>query len=310
MKSQNLVLTATALVGFAAGWVLKPSPEPQPSEITGTADAGKPKRLDSKVRERETGPLILKARASGPAEADPERVSADLKFQREFGSATDRAENARLGRLEEALGLSPGQKEMMEVMLANRRDGFRQMSGAGKSQADMVQAAAASEQRFNEEVRNILDPEQVEALDAYRERERDNDIEARAQRDLADLIGQVDLSPAQRDEALEIFRAGSSAAASRRPAGWDLISESLGMMGGSHVTILEDMGDFLGDPEVMKDPQIVHQRLLESQRGAMTQKISGLTPILTPGQLAQYRATLSARSSFMEQSPPPTANQR
>lgn len=306
MKPSTLIATAAALTGFAAGWLLKPAGEtatagPAPTE---TADR-RPAPAGGKSRDRDERPLILKARGSGEMKADPELASAQVAFQRGFENATERAENARLSRLSEALGLSPEQRATMEVLLANRRDGFRQLTGNGKSPAEMLEQAAQAERGFEAQVAKILDPEQADALAALREREKENDIEAKTQRDLADLIGQIDLSPSQRDLAFEALRGGSEEAVAKRPAGWNVMKETLDVLGGSHASVLEDMGDFMGDPEAMKDSQELHRRLVQSQREAMEAKIARLTPILTPAQLAQYRSTLEARSTFMEQVTPP-----
>ncbi|WP_193210873.1 hypothetical protein [Luteolibacter marinus] len=309
MKSSHLIATATALVGFAAGWILKPgAADPTPQDVAGAGGipGKRPVAVGGKLRERDERPLILKARGGGEAEADPKTVSAQIKFENSFGDATERAENARLTRLAEALGLSPEQRDMVKVMLANRRDGFRQLNGGGKPPAEVLGLATQAERRFEGELEKILDQEQFDAYHAFKEREKENDIEARAQRDLADLIGQIDLSPEQRDRAYEVLLAGSADAASKRPEGWALLNESFGIIGGAHSEVMEQMGDVMMDPEGMDNPQQVHQRLIEAQRSVMNWKINQLTPILTPGQLAQYRATLAARSTLMEQHAPPS----
>ncbi len=316
MKPPVLIATA-ALVGFASGWLLKPSAE-KPAETTAGLESEASRRpgvRDTKTREREERPLVLKPRGSAvkieEMEADPETTEAHEKFRRAFGDATERADRARLDRLAEALGLSPEQKATLEVMMANRRDGFRSMSGQGKTAPEMVEQASGAARRFEEDVKKILDPEQVGALADLRQREKDNDAEAGAQRDLADLIGQVDLSPSQRDQALEVLRAGSIESAAKRPEGWSLMNESMNVMGGAYTSILEDMGEFMDDPEAMKNPQEIQRRLIEAKHAEMERKLSALSSILTPGQLAQYRANLSARTSFMEQAgPPPVIDKR
>ena len=60
--------------------------------------------------------------------------------------------------------LSPEQKATLEVMMANRKDGFRDLLGKGKTPAESIQAAAAAERRFEDEVKKILDTEQVDAF--------------------------------------------------------------------------------------------------------------------------------------------------
>jgi hypothetical protein len=253
---------------------------------------------------------VLKARGGDAPESDPETAQLQHRFERTFNSAKDRAEGARLTRLSEALGLSPEQQATLEVLLANRRDGFRNLQGAGTSRAEMVEQANLAEQRFQEDVKKLLDDEQVAAFDDYRQREKDNDIQARAQRELADLIGLVDLSPAQRDQALAVLQELSTESINKRPPGWSIMSETMDVLGGRQSSAFEEMGDFLDDPAALANPQDFHRKLVESRQAAADAKISRLRSILTPGQLSQYQSTLQARSSFLEQFTPPTANQR
>jgi len=313
MKSTALLLPATALLGFAGGWWLKPAP-PAASARPAMADRDDARPTPAaagKSREREARSLILKRRGSAAQasiedqQADPERVAAEIDFERSFQNAADRTEKARLVRLAEALGLSPEQQATMEVLLANRRDGFRDIQQTGKSPAEILDQAARAERGFEEQVAKLLDPEQAAALAGLRERQRDNEIEARAQRDLADLIDLVDLSPEQRDQALAALRGGSADAVAKRPAGWSVMNESLDVLGGRSASVFDQMGDFMADPEALSNPTEIHRRLVESQRQATDRKLRELAAILTPGQLAQYRATLEARSGFMEQFTPP-----
>jgi hypothetical protein len=311
MKPSTLIATAAALTGFATGWLLKPSGEPAVAGPDAAESSGKRAApAGGKSRERDDRPLILKARGSGEMAADPERASAQVAFQRGFGSATERAENARLSRLTEALGLSPQQQATMEVLLANRRDGFRDLNGGGLSSSEMVDQAARAEQAFEQQVAKLLDPEQADAFAALREREKENSIESKAQRDLADLIGQIDLSADQREQALEALRGGSAEAIEKLPAGWSLMNESFSKLGGAHAAVLEEMGEFMGDDDAMSNSQEFHRRLVQSKREAMERSLARLAPILTPGQLAQYRSTLEARLTFIEQVPPPNFEKR
>jgi len=312
MKPSSLIALAAGLTGFAGGWLLKPGAAPAAVSDASAAGSstGRPAAAAGKIRPRDERPLVLKPRGRAGDEsemkADPERVKAEVEFERGFQSATARTEKARLQRLSEALGLSPEQEATMAVLLENRRDGFRELSGGGSSPAEMVEQATRAERSFQEQVAKLLDPEQADALVALREREKENDIESRAQRELADLIGRIDLSPDQRDQALAALREDSAAAVAKRPEGWAVMNETLDILGGAHSSVFEQMGDFMDDPAALSDPQEIHRRLVQSQREAAARKLDGLAAILTPGQLAQYRATLEARSGFMERFSPPT----
>jgi hypothetical protein len=311
-----VVAIATALLSFAAGWVLKPTPDALAggsSAANGSASGGKGSGHGGEEGDVPSGKsrirdLVLPKRGGDTKKPAVDVPSAEVRFQETFGNASERAENARLSRMAEALGLSEEQRDTLAALLRNRRDGFRELQGSGNNPAESVKLASLAEQKFMEDVKKLLDPEQVTALESFKQREKDNSIEAKAQRDVADLIGQVDLSEDQRDRALEAMRKMSETAAEKRPAGWALMNESFGMLGGNQVSVLEDLGGVMDDPAIMKDPQEIQRRLVQSQRATAEARIAALKSILTPGQLSQYRATLEARSAMMEGFTPPPLN--
>ena len=310
MKPSTLIATAAALAGFATGWLLKPAGETGASEIAAPEQAAGTRAVGAgKSRERDESPLVLRSRG-GEAKADPELATAQVAFERGFGNATERAENGRLSRLSEALGLSPEQKATMKVLLANRSDGSRLLNGAGVSPSEMMAQAAQAEQTFEKQLEKLLDPEQSAAFAALRQREKENTVEAKAQRDLADLIGQIDLSGNQRELALEALRGGSEEALAKLPAGWSLINEAASKLGGARAAVMEEMSEFMGDDSAMADTQEFHRRLSQSKRAAMERSLARLGPILTPGQLAQYRSAMEARITLIEQTPSPKFERR
>jgi hypothetical protein len=313
MKPSTLIATAAALAGFATGWLLKPAGEPGASETAAPEQAAGTRAVGAgKSRDRDESPLVLRSRGGGggEAKADPELATAQVAFERGFGNATERAENGRLSRLSEALGLSPEQKATMKVLLANRSDGSRLLNGAGVSPSEMMAQAAQAEQTFEKQLEKLLDPEQSAAFAALRQREKENTVEAKAQRDLADLIGQIDLSGNQRELALEALRGGSEEALAKLPAGWSLINEAASKLGGARAAVMEEMSEFMGDDSAMADTQEFHRRLSQSKRAAMERSLVRLGPILTPGQLAQYRSAMEARITLIEQVTPPKFERR
>lgn len=314
MKSSHLIAAGAALAGFSLGWLVKPSGTPAPATAESTPEAGKGARgaMDGKSRERSERPLVLKARpGSGTVEPSEEMTAAERKFKESFSSAGERTNNARLNRLSEALGLSVDQKDAVNALLAGRREGFKDLQGKGKTPAEMVAEAGNAALIFENELKTLLDEEQRLAYDDFKARERENDIEAKAATDFADLVRQVDLSPAQRDQALEVLRTMSEESFAKRPQGWEVMAESMEMMGGLYSTAFEEMSGFLDDPEAMKNPAEIQKRMNEANRANSEAKVSRLTTILTPAQLAQFRATLDARANFREISPvPPAATNR
>ena len=309
MKSPAIIPIACVLTGFAVGWLVKPASE-APAPTAATENAGpsgkRPGARDGKSGEREDEPpLVRKARGSGPMEADQKVVAAERAFNQTFSSAGDRSRTAQLNRLVEALGLSPDQKASMSALLSGRREGFKDIQGRGKNPAEVMAEAANAERIFEKAVKEILDNEQVTAYEQFKAREKANDIESRTQRDLSDLVGQVDLSKSQADQAAEVLRASSTAAFTNRPEGWGIVNEGLSVMGNGYSDAFEDMSGVLDNPEALKSPAEVQRLIIGGKRRAMEDRLSRLSGILTPGQLAQYRAAQEARISFIEASKPP-----
>ena len=314
MKTPTLIAIAAALGGFAVGWLAKPS-GPSAEEIAAATDSGgqngkSPRNsggMDGKSREREEAPLVLKARGAEHPVEDPKASAAEREFQRAFSSAGERTRTSRLNRMVEAMGLSAEQRKAVETLLAGRREGFKDLQGRGKTPSEVVAEAANAERIFENEVKKVLDAEQVQAYDNFKAREKENDIEARALRDLRDLIGHVDLNETQREQALEALRKGSADALERLPEGWGLINESMDVMGSTYLDAFDEMTGFLDDPEAMKNPQEIQRRMVEAKRIQAEDRASRLNGILTPAQLSQYRATQDARTSFLEATNPPPA---
>jgi hypothetical protein len=65
------------------------------------------------------------------------------------------------------------------------------------------------------------------------------------------------------------------------------------------------MSGFLTDPEAMKSPEEIRKHMVEAKNASAKQRETLLAGILTPAQLGQYRATQSARTTFLEASNPP-----
>jgi hypothetical protein len=306
MKPANLIAIGAALAGFSLGWLVKPSKEVAPAVVESAPETGKRPRggMDGKSGERPERPLVLKSRVGkGSAEREEKTSEAERNFQVSFSSAGEQRRNAQVNRFTEALGLSDEQLEALKPLLEGRQQGFPDMKGAGKTPAEMVADAGNATRIFEAAVKEILDPEQLQAYEDLKLRKKENSIEAKASDDFADLVRQVDLSPSQREQALETLRELSAESVSKRPEGWDLMAETMQLMGGTYMSALEEMSGFMNDPEAMKNPAEIQKRMNEAHRANAAEKVARLTGILTPGQLAQFRATLEGRSTFRETSP-------
>lgn len=312
MKPPTVIAIAAALGGFAVGWIAKPSAPAAQDSVASTEAAGhnpgKSPGSDAfggKSHQREERPMVLKPRGEEHPVEDQKTSIAQQQFERSFGTSMERQRSSDLNRLVEALGLSGDQRKIFDTLLAGRREGFKDLQGRGKTPFEMYQEAANAERIFENEVKKHLDPEQVQAYDDYKAREKTNDIERRALRDLTDLIGQVDLNETQREQALEALRKNSAQAMAKLPEGWGLINESMDVLGNKYLEAFDEMSGFLTDPEAMKSPEEVQKNMVKAKSASAKQRETILAGILTPAQLGQYRATQAARTTFLEASNPP-----
>jgi len=305
MKQTHLIIAGTALTGFALGWLVKPSSAPGQATVQTAEESGKGAGRDGKSHLRDERPLILKARGNGEMTRDPATSEAERKFKDTFESAGERQRRSKLNRLSEALGLSPDQQSGIDALTAGRREGFRDLQGKGKTASEMVAEAANAERIYEQELRRLLDPEQMEAYQAFQEREKENDVEARAQRQYSDFVGQIDLSASQREQVQDAFRAASEEAMKNRPEGWGVMNDAMDVMGGTYSSVFDEMTGFLNEADVVNDPMEVQKRLVDVRRASAEDMAARLRNVLTPAQLNQYRATMETRANFIEASPTP-----
>lgn len=223
---------------------------------------------------------------------------------KDAGSARDRS---KLIRLAEALGLNSEQLAQFDALLTQQRE-QSPMQVNGLSPRATLEKMAESALAFDVKFRAMLGPEQSAALDALRARQAGNRAEARAQRDLADMIDRVDVSPAQREAVAEVLRTATINDQAKMPAGVSLLMESsflpgsVGAMSDRSIEAMLALGD---DTNAATDPMAVDRRMIELQRERILARATALEGILTPAQLAQYRVTIDIQNAFSEAITPP-----
>ena len=312
MKPPTVIAIAAALAGFSLGWLVKPSGAP-PEAVAGEPRQEQPAGGKSRNRSHDPERPLVRAprnasgRGSGEMEADQKTAAAERNFNTTYASAGENPRTSLLNRHVEAVGLDEEQTSAIDALLSGRREGFKTLQGRGKTPIEIVAEAAGAERIFENEVKRLLDPDQLIAYEDLKAREKANDIEARASEAYGDLVGSIDLSSSQKEQARQALLESSTAAMQKRPEGMDVITEALGVMGGSYLTAIEDMAPFIDNPDAMKDPAEIQKHMIASKRGATEDRLARLTKILTPAQLKQYRAMQDARTSFMEASNPPPA---
>ncbi len=291
MKNPYLLSVATAVVGFAVAWTLKPDAATAP-----TATATAPETASPVARSPRTtaGP-----RSGASTNRQPKEVSASdfpLADQAERGPKS--RDEARMLRLTEALGLSIEQQGGILSLIENTQNSA---DGSVPVLEDLTTRGKAIE----EGLASLLTPEQREKFEELRVRERDNLIEVRAQKLLTDAIAEIDLSPEQRDEVLARLRQKAKADMQAIPAAASLLFEKSILptnqreLSVDGVLLLAKVGE-----ETMADTAAEGYEIVRrNQRGELEEILRCFDGVLTPGQMGQYQAALAETKTAMENVP-------
>lgn len=308
MNSKTLLPVAAALGGFLLGWVVKPAAMSETDRQAAAGTEGSPapgKETDNPRNGRPVRPSLSKRTSASPTAPTENAVQLQQRLDNAFRSAGSARDRARLVRLSEALGLSSEQLDQFDALLTEQRQQAAQPP-SGLSPKDTLDQMAASAKAFDAKFRAMLGPEQSAALETLRARQAENRAEARAQRDLADLIVRVDVSPEQREAVAEVMRAAAVNEQARMPDGAGLLMESSFLTNGSSAMseqAIEAMMALGEDANASKDPLAVGRRMEDLQRNKILARSAALEGILTPAQLAQYRVAAETPNTFV--APPP-----
>ncbi|MCF7731388.1 MAG: hypothetical protein K9N23_06865 [Akkermansiaceae bacterium] len=294
MKPTLLIALVAALAGFLGGWLAKPAPAPAPAPVTTTADPQPP-------------PLSVPRPGAQPPPPRPAPTPLD-RLRPGPGSevpalAAGAVDAAKLQRLVEVLKLDEEARAELEKIVAESRDSLAATDPTKPLSAkDTLAQAAATGARLEQALKAFFSPEQAAAFAGLRQRERDNRIEAKAQRELGRLSQITDLSPAQRELILVKLRATNAAELDLLPGGIALmIAPSvlpLGPLAMQEQALLTLARIAEADtPDTHPAPQV---RLLDHQSQQLDEQLGYLQSILTPAQLAQYQVAAAAQRSIRQ----------
>jgi hypothetical protein len=305
MNAKALIPVVTALIGFAVGWTSHHTPEPAPDASHNTPAPPSPK-----TRSANADAAAFREHHGYQKAAPGEEASATVPpvnqapYVQTFVAAAAHRDKARADRLAEALGLDEAQRQRLnEIIEQHKTDDQGPPPRTPREIIDQKARAAAS---IDGEINQILTPEQKGAYEAMKSRQVKNQIESRAQRELASLGDRIDMSPEQRDAALQALRAN---AAAKPPLDAGLLgTSSSNPNGGLFADMLADAAADNPDLDMLTDPFALHREMAQLQIRQIEEKVARMAAVLTPAQLAQYRASLEADASFLQSAAPPMPN--
>lgn len=216
---------------------------------------------------------------------------------------------AKLLRLAEVLGLSDTQVADLKKLIAETRSATVAGHPAPDAGANAIlDHYGASGAALEKSLAALFTPEQTAMFEDLRKRERDNRIEATAQRELGTLTEVTDLSAEQRDQVLAALRKATTTELGSMPASLALMLDSSALPLAPVAPSAQSIQTLrlLAESQTPADPATLHAKLIERQRQQLDDRLNLVKDILTPAQLAQYRATIAEQHAIHDMmSPPP-----
>jgi hypothetical protein len=310
MKPSLVVPLLTAFVGFGLGWLARPAADhatPNPP------DAAPPRpQASAPAPPAPTPPspaLIPQRDTPAPPSLDEtvrEVAAATAAERRE--KVIDGKNAAKMLRLAEALGLSAAQQaDLKKIISDNQRSAHASDLAPGAGAAAVLEQFAAKGTALEKSLAALLTPEQRVTFEDLRLRERDNRIETTAQRELANLSEVTDLSAEQREQVLAQLRKARATEIGAMPAALALILDSSVLPLGPVVPSAQSIQTLrqLAANQPADTSNDLHATLLETKRRQLDEQLKLLKDILTPAQLAQYRATIAEQQAIHDMMIPP-----
>ena len=307
MKLTLVIPIVAAMGGFGLGWLAKPAGDGTPA--TPPAVATLPGKVTAKpdpAARPSRGESAPPARVSSVREPASEGASAGAAEPAGNVSAGKNA--AKMLRLAEAVGLSDAQQADLKKLIAESQKAFIASHPAPSAGVnETLDHFAASGAALEKGLAALLTPEQSRAFEDLRKRERDNRIETTAQRELGNLTEVTDLTAEQRDKVLALLRTSSAAEAGAIPPSLALILDSSVLPLGSDAPSAQSIENLsqLAAALAPGDPAAPHAKLIENQRRELDERLNRLKDVLTPAQVAQYRAAIAEQHAIQDTMMPP-----
>lgn len=304
----------TALLGFTAAWMIKPSSPaaaatsetadqvPQSKSATGSNNS----RPDTSAKPN-INPLTHTADGKP---LPPELVELRTNLAANLRNTMQVRDRGYVQRIAELLKLTPQQQQEFLKLFEEKRDALNIYSpGAGINSQNILEKAELIEKQFNDDLAKLLSSDQIEALNQFRAQQKQNRMMATAQKEFADVLEKIDLNPQQQEAVittlheLESKRVGATDATG-------LFAETYDTLGFGNTTGMKSETSAANASIAQAtDKRQQIQNLIDTRRQQTQEKIERLSSILSPAQLAQYSALLEARDqSFYTSMAPHLSN--
>jgi hypothetical protein len=225
----------------------------------------------------------------------PKEVNAgDFPLLEEAEKGPKTRDEAKMLRLTEALGLTIDQQgEVIRLI--------EESNLTASGDLPVIEDLAIRGKAVEEGFRKLLSPEQFTKFQELRDRDRDNRIESRAQKELTTVIEEIDLSPDQRDEILNRLRQSVRGELQAIPASATLLFEKSVLPTGKNelsvdgVLLLAKLGESI----ITDDPMAAHALVIRNQNQEIEEKLRNYDGVLTSAQMGQYYAALAEQKAIL-----------
>ncbi len=288
MKTILISSAISLAIGFTFGWLIKSTSSELESIVTTPGQNSPAPRPPE--RAPDTPPERDRPERPASGGGEPQVTPA--------GTATvppsvKRADRAKWMRLIEVLGFNDEQAKALEAAIAEALP----KTDTGKSPEDTYTEAG---ERLEKNILALLDADQRTAFADLQRRAMENRIEVNAQEAYARELGELDLSPEQRRQALDLLRGRAEQTAAEIPASARLLlAGSLLPIGDERFS--EDAIRLLRQLSPHETGDITLDKLAETRRAEAEEKAALFESVLTPAQLELYRSRLAITPDILDQ---------
>ncbi|HVJ46629.1 MAG TPA: hypothetical protein VM511_09615 [Luteolibacter sp.] len=288
MKPNVLFPVITAILGFGAGWVLKPATAPEPV-VRKSPPARPAVPPPTEVAAEPAPPPVKRTQpAVRPAgAADDETLKNQLKSRDE----------AKLARLVEALNLNDEQKAVF-LNAMNMAEGILNPE-ATLDPSKMLETALNAASGIEKAISGTLTPEQAAAFAALRKRSEENTIESTTQNRMGELAKLSDLSPEQREKLAGIIRENVRTSHEGRPAGLDLVLDTSVLPLGNTFIANSAVDNMIFSQGSALDPA-TQRSYIDLQRKNLDSQFEDYKDVLTPAQQERLRIDIEERKQALD----------
>ncbi len=280
MKSVLITSLVSIAIGFTGGWLIRSA-----SSDLNTVTRVTPPPIE---RRPPTAPPQIEVpeerNSPGIPNPRPEKLGKVMTADDiEIPESSIQADKAKWTRLGEVLGLSTDQSKAIAAILAE----IKLAPVEGESPDIAYQRMG---EQLEKSILATLDPAQQEAFRKFQQRALENKVEVLAQKSLAEEVGNLDLTAAQREQVLSMIRSETQAdVATISPATRLTLSGSILPIGNEKFS---DEGILLLRKLNSEGNQASMETLSTINRAEIEKQWNRYEGILTPGQLESYRASL------------------